>query len=184
MWRKLILILAAALLVFVAVQVIAQTTTTSSVSLEYSLLFRPPTDPRPVKFATPTFRWTNTRGATLALDADSGATVSVPMAARGRSVTAVLADSSMMARRFGTTQKLWTITVTDTTRRDSETGTVSLRISDVGRGTAKDTSIFVSANGLYCPDLVMDSVDVIFAPYDSIRAGDRALLAWITTQWW
>ena len=182
MWRTLILILATVLLIFIAIQVIAQTTASSSV-LDYSLLFRPPNDPRPVKFATPKFRWTNTRGSILALDGEFGDTCSIPLASRGKPITAVLADSSMMVRRFGSIQKLWTITVIDTTRESSDAGTVSLRISDVARGTARDTSIFITAAGLFCADFVIDSVDVVFAPYDSIRAGDRSLLSWITTQW-
>lgn len=181
MWRTLILILATVLLIFIAIQVIAQTTATSSVDIEYSLLFRPPNDPRPVKFATPKFRWTNTRGSTLAMAGSD--TTTVPLASRGKPITAVLADSSMMVRRFGSTQKLWTIAVIDTTRESSDAGTVSLRISDVARGTARDTSIFITAAGLFCADFVIDSMDVVFAPYDSIRAGDRSLLSWTTTQW-
>lgn len=184
MRRTIFLILAAALFVIAAMQVIAQTTSSSSIDLDFGLLFRPPSDPRPVKFATPIFRWTNLRGRTVAIDAEVSDTLSTSLASRGRPVTTVLADSSMLIDRFGTTQKLWTITVLDTTRDGtSHNGTVRLRISDMGRATSRDTSIYVFYYGQYCTSLVIDSIDVMLAPFDSIRAGDRTLLTWKTTQW-
>jgi hypothetical protein len=167
--------------------ILAQTTAATS-AIDFSLIFRPPSDPRGVKVVTGHFRWRNTRGRTETTNMDMLGGVSLDssaIASRGKPVSAVLADSATLEARYGRTQKTWVITVTDTTRADSSShhGFVDITILDANSGAGRDTSLFISASGLWCPSLVIDSISVIFAPYDSIRAGDRTVLSWITTQW-
>ncbi len=187
--RKLLALAVVAVLLLTAVYVVYAQKTAATSTLDFSLIFRPPSDPRPVMVQTGHFRWQNTRGRTEAIFPDSlwdsGVdTSSTSIASRGRPVTFVLADSATLARRYGRTQKSWVITVNDTTRSGtSHTGVIDLSIYDVGRGSSRDTSIFIGANGMFCPSLVIDSISVGFAPYDSIRAGDRTVLSWITQTW-
>jgi hypothetical protein len=175
------------LLLAASISLLAQTTQPTS-ALDFSLIFRPPSDPRSVKAVVGHFRWQNLRGRTETTNMDMLGDVSLDssdIASRGKPVTFVYADSSDLAARYGRTMKSWLITVTDTTRADSlaDYGTVGLTIVDVQNGSHKDTTLFVSSAGLYCSGLVTADIDLGLAPYDSIRAGDRTLLVWQTQTW-
>lgn len=187
--RKIIAlsVLIAALLLAVFIAVRAQITAPTS-TLDFSLIFRPPSDPRPVEVVTGFFRWFNARGRTETVNMDVLGEEwldSTVIASRGKPVTFVRADSAALAARYGRTMKTWIITVTDTTRASAgvDYGTVDLTILDLTSGTGRDTSLFISPAGLECSEFVIDIIDVGFAPYDSIRAGDRTIMSWITFKW-
>lgn len=185
--RKTIALAALLVLLLAAtVAVIAQTTAPTS-TIDFSLIFRPPSDARSVKAVVGHFRWRNLRGRTETTNMDMLGDVSLDssdIASRGKPVAFALADSATLAARYGRTMKSWVITITDTTRTDSSTyGLVDLTIVDVQNGSHKDTTLFVSSAGLYCAGLVTADIDIGLAPYDSIRAGDRTLFVWQTQGW-
>lgn len=177
------------LLLMTAFAVVQAQKTAATSTLDFSLIFRSPSDPRPVKVQTGHFRWQNTRGRTEAIFPDSlwdsGVdTSSTSIASRGRPVTFVLADSATLARRYGRTQKVWVLTVNDTTRAGTtHTGVIDVTIYEPGNGASRDTSLFIGAYGMMCRGLIIDSVSVGFAPFDSIRAGDRTMMCWQTRTW-
>ena len=186
--RKIIALsaLIAALLLAVFITAAGQVTAPTS-TLDFSLIFRPPSDPRPVEVVTGFFRWFNARGRTETVNMDMLGEVwldSTALASRGKPVTFVRADSAALAARYGRTMKTWVITVTDTTRvAGMQYGTVDMTILDLSSGSGRDTSLFISPAGRECNELIIDAIDVGFAPYDSIRVGDRTIMSWITYKW-
>lgn len=187
--RKIIAlsVLTVVLLLAVFVGGMAQITTPTS-TLDFSLIFRPPSDPRPVEVVTGFFRWFNARGRTETVNMDVLGEEwldSTVIASRGKPVTFVRADSTTLAARYGRTMKTWVITVTDTTRASVgvDYGTVEMTILDLTSGVGRDTSLFISSAGLECNEFIIDVIDVGFAPYDSIRTGDRTIMSWITFKW-
>lgn len=187
--RKLIALIITATVVCATFALQARAQTTATVGVDFGLLFRAPSDPRPIKIAPGHLRWVNAMGRTeTVVTADSAGTdtLRTPLAARGKPVTHVVAaDSASLFRMYGTNQRSWVITVTDTVRLgpDSIRGNVRLSILDVASGNAKDTTLFITSAGLFVPKLVNDSISVGFAPFDSIRVRDRTVITWITSQW-
>jgi len=181
-------VLIAALLLAVFITATAQLTKPTS-TLDFSLIFRPPSDPRPVEAVAGFFRWHNARGRTETVNMDVLGEEwldSTVIASRGKPVTFVRADSAALAARYGRTMKSWIITVTDTTRGDTtgvHYGTVGMTIVDLSSASGRDTSLFISSAGLECNEFIIDAIDVGFAPFDSIRVGDRTIMSWITYQW-
>ncbi|MBW7995368.1 MAG: hypothetical protein FVQ81_02110 [Candidatus Glassbacteria bacterium] len=190
--RKVFLALALfALLLTAFIVVFAQNTapvpSTFAIRAElFSLIFRPPADPRPVKKITGYFRWWNARGRTDSLvtaDSSGTDTLSTPTEMRGRPVAFVRADSAAFVNRYGLTQKSWTLVITAKSDIGSDFGTVSFSTMDIFGGSRQDTSLRISSDGLECDSLFMDLIDVGFAPYDSISVGDRTIFSWVTSTW-
>jgi len=184
--RKVIAIAGLMVLLLVAALALLAQTTQPTATLDFSLLFRPPSDSRPVAAVTPYFRWQNARGSNVVVNLDELGGVSLDssdIASRGNPVTFCRADSATLYLRFGRTARTFVMTVTDTSRVNANQGTVSLVILDMQNGTHVDTSFLINQTGRECPGLITSDIDIGLAPFDSIAVGDRTLFAWITQTW-